>query len=207
MQWGIAELINRPDVMNKVRKEIKSVVGNKLVEESDIVSLPYLQAVVKETLRLYPSVPISTRECRETCKIKGFDIPKKTMVAINIYAIMRDPELWENPNEFNPERFLLVDSDCDSDDHERFRYVPFGSGRRRCPGSMLATSLLNVSIAALVQCFDFKPVGDNEKYEYKINMEIEPGMSLARAHPLRVLPILHFTHPFAAAAAAASSSA
>ena len=107
MQWTIAELMNNPEVFNKVREEIKSVVGTRLVEESDIPSLPYLRAVVKETLRLYPPGPIAPRECRQSCKIKGFDVPQKTMVIVNLYAIMRDPDLWDNPNEFRPERFLV----------------------------------------------------------------------------------------------------
>ncbi|PON86266.1 Cytochrome P450, E-class, group I [Trema orientale] len=196
MQWAIAELINRPEVFNKVRNEIDSVVGGRLVEESDIPSLPYLQAVIKETLRLYPSVPVSTRQCRETCKIKGFDIPEKTMVAINLYAIMRDPELWDDPAEFRPERFLSVYETKG----QNLSYVPFGSGRRRCPGSTLASSLLNISVAAMVQCFDWK-VGDHHEDgddgdDRKVNMEVGAGMSLGRAHPLRCLPIAHFT-PFA----------
>ena len=194
MQWAIAELINRPDVFDKVRDEIKSVVGSRLVEESDIPNLPYLQAVVKETLRLYPSVPVSTRECRETCKIKGFDIPEKTMVAINLYSIMRDPELWDDPTEFRPERFLSVSSN--EKKGQNFNYVPFGSGRRRCPGSMLASGLLNISVAALVQCFDWKVCEDGDDGANKVNMEVGAGMSLGRAHPLRCLPIVHFT-PFA----------
>ena len=97
MQWTIAELINHPYVFNKVREEIKFVVGStRLVEESDVQSLPYLQAVVKEALRLHPSVPVVIRECREACKIKEFDIPEKTMVAINVYTIMRDGKTWDS---------------------------------------------------------------------------------------------------------------
>ncbi|KAL6125153.1 hypothetical protein ACLB2K_073213 [Fragaria x ananassa] len=198
MQWGVAELINHPDIFNKVREEMKTVVGSRLVEESDVANLPYLQAVIKETLRLHPPVPLSTRESRETCKIKEFDIPEKTSVAINQYAIMRDPELWDNPDEFRPDRFLVSskekhESELDQNESKghNFQYVPFGSGRRRCPGSNLATILLNSSIAAMVQCFDWK-VGEGGK----VNMEVGGGMSLPMAHPLIVLPVNHF-NPFA----------
>ena len=103
MQWAIAELINHPIVFNKVREQIESIVGKtRLVEESDIPNLPYLQAVVKETLRLYPPGPVTTRECCQNCKINGYDMPEKIAVAINIYAIMRDPDSWDDPNEFRP---------------------------------------------------------------------------------------------------------
>ncbi|KAM3686240.1 hypothetical protein ACJW31_11G183000 [Castanea mollissima] len=106
--WTITELINHPFVFNKVREEINSVVGStRLVDESDVENLPYLQAVVKETLRLYPPLPVTTRKCRQNCEIGGFEIPQETVVLINLYVIMRDPELWNNPNEFQPERFLV----------------------------------------------------------------------------------------------------
>ncbi|CAL9003874.1 unnamed protein product [Prunus brigantina] len=199
MQWAVAELINHPDIFNKLRVEIKSVVGSRLVEESDVGNLPYLQAVIKETLRLHPPVPLSTRESRQACKIKEFDIPEKTAVAINQYAIMRDPELWDNPDDFRPERFLSPEEKADGEMNQKetrgqnFQYVPFGSGRRRCPGSNLATILLNTSIAAMVQCFDWK-VGDGN--EGKVNMQVGAGMSLPMAHPLILLPVDHF-NPFA----------
>ncbi|KDP43436.1 hypothetical protein JCGZ_16723 [Jatropha curcas] len=107
MQWIMAELINHPKVFKKLREEIESVTGtNRSVHESDIPNLHYLQAVVKETLRLYPLAPLMPRECSEDCKIGGFNIPKETAVLINAYSIMRDPEIWENPSKFYPERFL-----------------------------------------------------------------------------------------------------
>ena len=106
--WTITELINHPSIFNKVREEINSVVGStRLVDESNVKNLPYLQAVVKKTLRLYPPLPMTTRKCRQSCKIGGFEIPQETMVLINLYGIMRYPNLWNNPNEFQPERFLV----------------------------------------------------------------------------------------------------
>jgi cytochrome P450 len=117
MQWTLVELINHPNIFNKVREEIKSLVGSvRLVEESDVSSLPYLQAVVKEALRLHPPLPVIVRECREACKIKDFEIPKKTMLAINVYAIMRDANIWDYPNDFRPERFLISSKDKDGMD-------------------------------------------------------------------------------------------
>ncbi|KAK2637063.1 hypothetical protein Ddye_031855 [Dipteronia dyeriana] len=189
MQWTIAELLNHPDAFKKVRQEIESVVGrNRLVEETDIPSLPYLQAVVKEALRLYPPGPVTTRECRQNCRIKGFDIPEKTAVAINLYAIMRDPDAWENPDEFRPERFLIPSRD--HQEQKLFNFVPFGGGRRGCPGSMLAFAVMNTVIAAMVQCFDWYVNG-------KIDMQPGSGMSMSMVQPLLCKPVVHF-NPFAA---------
>uniref|UniRef100_A0A5B7BNF6 Uncharacterized protein n=1 Tax=Davidia involucrata TaxID=16924 RepID=A0A5B7BNF6_DAVIN len=207
MQWTIAELINHPHVFKKVREEIESVVGkSRLVEESDIPSLPYLQAVVKETLRLYPAGPVTTRECRKHCKIQGFDIPEKTAVAINLYAIMRDPELWDEPDEFRPERFMVSSKEKERLDHRNeakgqdFNFVPFGAGRRGCPGTLLAFSLMNSAVAAMVQCINWKvgrdEDGDGDGDGAKVDMQAGIGMSLGMAHPLVLLPVVHF-NPFA----------
>ncbi|KAJ9158738.1 hypothetical protein P3X46_024295 [Hevea brasiliensis] len=194
MQWIMAELINHPKVFSKLREEIESVVGtNRLVEESDIPNLHYLQAVVKETMRLHPLVPAIPRECREDCKIEGYDIPKETVVWINVYSIMRDPKLWNNPNEFCPERFLQEHENQKEIKRQNFSFLPFGGGRRMCPGSHLAFSLINITIASMIQCFDWKAVGDGGK----VNMEAKSGFSLCLAHPLLCFPVIHY-HPFAA---------
>jgi hypothetical protein len=106
---------------------------------------PTYKAVVKEALRLHPPLPVIVRECREACKIKDFDIPKKTMLAINVYAIMRDAKIWDYPNDFRPERFLISSKDKDG-----MEYIPFGAGRRRCPGSRLALNLIHTIVAAMM---------------------------------------------------------
>jgi cytochrome P450 len=203
MQWAIAEIINHPCVFQKVREEIESVVGKaRLVEESDIPNLPYLQAVVKETLRLYPPAPVTIRECRQSCKINGFDIPEKTLVAINLYAIMRDKDSWDDPDKFLPERFLVSFKDQEKLDQyqgevsgKKFNFVPFGAGRRGCPGTTLAFSLMNTAVASLVQCFDWVVDGDGGK----VDMQSGQGMSLRMVHPLIARPVVHFT-PFVASA-------
>ncbi|KAG6606868.1 Cytochrome P450 705A5, partial [Cucurbita argyrosperma subsp. sororia] len=206
MQWTIAELINHPNVFRKVRQEIEYVVGSRLVEETDIVNLPYMQAVVKECLRLYPAVPVARRACRETCKVNGYDIPKDIMVAVDLFAIMRDPNLWENPDEFRPERFYNANPNKDEGDQgmkhiqyeikgQNFSFVPFGGGRRGCPGSLLAYNTINRTVAALVQCFDWK-VGKDGNGE-KVNMEIGTGISLPMAHAFICVPVSHST-PFVA---------
>ncbi|KAB1224980.1 hypothetical protein CJ030_MR1G013964 [Morella rubra] len=192
--WTLAELINHPNAFNKLREEIESVVGGtRLVEDSDVISLPYLQAVVKEGLRLHPPLPVTTRSSRQDCKIDGFDIPKETMIFINLYAIMRDPNTWENPNEFWPERFLISSSKEQENVEEAFNFLPFGAGRRACAGGKLGLTILHRTVAAMVQCFDWKVGGDQDA---KVNMEVAKGVFMHVAHPLLCLPVVHFD-PFA----------
>ncbi|XP_042957914.1 cytochrome P450 705A5-like [Carya illinoinensis] len=214
LQWTMSELINHPQMFKKLRDEIVSVVGTgtRLVEEMDVPNLPYLQAVVKETLRLYPPIGVTARECREDCKIKGYHVSQNTMLAINLYSIMRDPEVWDNPNEFRPERFLVSNNSKllhdKNQNHENeltgrqslIDYVPFGGGRRGCPGSILAYSTINQTIAAIVQCFDWKVGGggDHDLEQPKVDMEVEnSGFGLCKAQSLVCLPLVHF-NPFAA---------
>ncbi|KAL5549774.1 hypothetical protein UlMin_005005 [Ulmus minor] len=196
MQWTIVELINHPYVLNKLRNEINSIVGSKrLIEDSDVPNLPYLQVIIKETLRLYPGVPLVSRKCRQNCKIQDFDVPKETKVMVNVHAIMRDPEIWENPNEFWLERFLDYSKEQSEaiKEHMDFGFVPFGGGKRRFPGSSLALLLLHATIRAMVQCFDWKLVGDEVN---KVNMQTGQSTGLPMAHPLvlvlvvRLIPIV-----------------
>uniref|UniRef100_A0A1J3GGP1 Cytochrome P450 705A5 n=1 Tax=Noccaea caerulescens TaxID=107243 RepID=A0A1J3GGP1_NOCCA len=167
-QWTMAEIINNPDVLERMREEIDYVVGkSRLIQETDIANLPYLQAVVKEGLRLHPPSPFVTRTFQERCEVKGFYIPEKTALVINSYALMRDPDSWEDPNEFKPERFL--GSSVTEQEEERreqaLKYLPFGSGRRGCPGVNLAYIFVGTAIGVMVQCFDWRIKGD------KVNME------------------------------------
>lgn len=201
MQWAVAELIKHPNVFKKVRAEIDTVVGNsRLVEESDIPNLPYFQAVMKEILRLHPTATIITRQSREHCKIQGYEIPKNTSVLINLYAVMRDPKVWDDPNEFKPERFVVSREKEGSLSKEKeiegrlSNFFTFGGGRRRCVGMMLSYSIMNATIAAMVQCFDWKTCGTEKEAE--IDMRVGKGMMHQLAHPLICIPIVRF-NPFA----------
>ncbi|WVZ01038.1 hypothetical protein V8G54_027107 [Vigna mungo] len=126
-------------------------LADRLVEESDLVNLPYLQAIVKETLRIHPTGPLIVRESSESCNIWGYEIPPKTQ--------FRDPNHWENPLEFRPER------------GQYFHLIPFGSGRRGCPGTSLALQVVQTNLAAMIQCFQWKVKGENET----VDMEEKPG--------------------------------
>ncbi|XP_058106528.1 cytochrome P450 93A3-like [Magnolia sinica] len=191
-EWAFAELINHPDIFKKLKVEIDSVVGKtRLVEESDVPNLPYLQAIVKETLRLHPTGPLIYRECSEDCKIGGYDVPANTQVIINVWAIGRDPEHWVDPLEFRPERFMPSE-ERDRSHHvdvrgQHFHFLPFGSGRRGCPGTTLALQVVQITLASMIQCFDWTVGISGESAT--VDMTEGPGMTLPRAHPLVCVPV------------------
>ncbi|CAA7049818.1 unnamed protein product [Microthlaspi erraticum] len=181
MRWTMAELINNPKILERLRGEIDSVVGKtRLVEETDLPKLPYLQAVIKEFLRLHPAVPLLPRDVVQGCKVGGFYVPESTSLVINVYAMMRDHDSWKDPDDFKLERFL----EKEEEKREKLmKFLPFGSGRRGCPGSNLSHILVGIAIGVMVQCFDWKIEGE------KVNMEEASGrVFLAMAHPLECTP-------------------
>uniref|UniRef100_A0A0D3CI57 Cytochrome P450 n=2 Tax=Brassica oleracea var. oleracea TaxID=109376 RepID=A0A0D3CI57_BRAOL len=183
IQWTMARIINNPKVIERLREEMDSVVGkSRLIQETDLPNLPYLQAVVKEGLRMYPTVPLFGRRLQEGCKMGGFYVAEKTTLVINGYAIMRDPNHWDDPDEFKPERFLGEQGDEIRE--QVLKYLSFGSGWRGCPGSNLAYIFLGTAIGMMIQCFDWRIKGA------KVNMEETlSGMVLTMAHPLKCIPV------------------
>jgi flavonoid 3'-monooxygenase len=133
IEWALAELLRHPQFAKKAREELDDVVGlERVVNESDIPRLKYLQAIVKETFRLHPPVTLLLpHENIECCEVGGYHIPPKTRLYVNVWAIHRDPSIYVNPLEFNPERFVGSNVDLKGKD---FQLLPFGSGRRVCPG-------------------------------------------------------------------------
>ncbi|GMN54830.1 hypothetical protein TIFTF001_023948 [Ficus carica] len=196
MEWALSELMTHPNAMSKARQEVDKIIGsNKLVQESDIPNLPYIQAVVKETLRLHPGGPFIARESSEDCTINGYHVPANTRLFLNTWAINRDPRHWENPHEFLPERFLGEDGNLKSDLDVRgqhFQLLPFGSGRRGCPGVNLALLVVPTTVAALVHCFDWKVGEDGNGV---VDMEEGFGLSLPKAKPLICFPAVRL-NPF-----------
>ncbi|KAL5975998.1 hypothetical protein ACLOJK_020328 [Asimina triloba] len=193
MQWALAELLNHPDIFRKAREEIDSVVGtNRLVQESDVPSLRYIQAVVKETLRLHPPAPLDLRLCRQDCTVAGFHIPQNTKLLVNAWSLGRDPEHWENPLEFQPERFLDSNGACQNTvdvKGQHFQLLPFGSGRRMCPGMPLALPLMQVTIASVVQCFDWMASEKHPNSTATMALKEKAGFTLRMAQPLRRVPV------------------
>ena len=186
LEWAMAELLHNPEKLLKARVELLQTIGkDKQVKESDISRLPYLQAVVKETFRLHPAVPfLLPRRVEEDTDIEGFTVPKNAQVLVNAWAIGRDPNTWENPNSFVPERFLGLDMDVKG---QNFELIPFGAGRRICPGLPLAIRMVHLMLASLIHSYDWK-LQDGVTPE-NMNMEERYGISLQKAQPLQALPV------------------
>ncbi|KAL6660574.1 hypothetical protein ACP70R_001609 [Stipagrostis hirtigluma subsp. patula] len=176
-EWAMALLLNHPDILEKAQKEIDGHVGGgRLLDRNDLPHLPYLQCIINETLRLYPTAPMLVpHESSTDCKIHGYDVQAGTMLLVNAYAIQRDAMTWEEPNEFRPERF-------EHGRAERKFMIPFGMGRRKCPGENLAMRTLGLVLGALLQCFDWSRVEDGG-----IDMTQGSGTIMSKALPLQAL--------------------
>ncbi|XP_010257379.1 PREDICTED: cytochrome P450 93A2-like [Nelumbo nucifera] len=192
IEWAMSELINNPSVLEKAREEMDLVVGkSRLVEESDIPNLPYLQAIVKETLRLHPGAPLVLRASTRDCKLLGYDIPGNARTLVNVWAIGRDPKYWDNPLQFQPERFMMIEDGKNKSSQidvrgQHYQFLPFGSGRRICPGLTLGLQTVQMGLASMIQCFEWK-VGDGK--HAKVDMEESASLTLPRAHHLICVPV------------------
>ncbi|CAA3031596.1 licodione synthase-like [Olea europaea var. sylvestris] len=189
IEWALAELINHPSVLKKAQEEIEEVVGShRLVQESDASNLPYIQAIIKETFRLHPPIPMLARKSTTDCEIKGYTIPAGTLLFVNIWSIGRNRKYWDNPLEFRPERFLEPSKDSNEDTidvkGQHFELLPFGTGRRGCPGMLLALQEVHTVLAAMVQCFDWKLPPSDGDHLGGVDMSERPGLTAPRAHDL-----------------------
>ncbi|MCD7445972.1 hypothetical protein HAX54_024676 [Datura stramonium] len=185
VEWALTELMCHPQAMAKVKSEISQVIGpNKKFEERDIDSLPYMQAVLKESLRLHPPLPfLIPRKAIQDTKFMGHDVPKGTQVLVNVWAIGRDPECWDDPFEFKPERFLESKVDVKGQNYE---LIPFGAGRRMCVGLPLGHRMLHFAFGSLLHEFDWDlPHNVSPK---SINMEESMGITARKKQPLKVIP-------------------
>lgn len=171
LDWAMAELIKNPKVLEKAQKEVRRVFEKKgNVDESCIHELVYLKAVIKETLRLHPSIPLSfPRQSSEKCVINGFEIPAKTRVLLNAWAIGRDPEYWDEAEMFLPERFL--DSSVNFSG-TNMQFVPFGAGRRICPGISFGLAHIELPLAQLLYHFDWNVPNGKKNEDLDITEEL-----------------------------------
>ncbi|KAH6785998.1 hypothetical protein C2S51_038453 [Perilla frutescens var. frutescens] len=179
--WTMTALIKAPNVMEKLQSEIRNLVGGKgKIDEDDLAKLPYLKAVINEAMRLYPPAPLLVpRETIERCSLEGYEIQPKTVVYVNAWAIARDPEYWENPDAFVPERFLNSNIDIKGQD---FGVIPFGSGRRMCPGMCMGLANVELTVANLLYSFDWElPLGIRAE---DIDTDALPGITMHKKNPL-----------------------
>nr|A0A0C5Q4Y6.1 RecName: Full=Ferruginol synthase 1; Short=RoFS1; AltName: Full=11-oxomiltiradiene synthase; AltName: Full=Cytochrome P450 76AH22; AltName: Full=Ferruginol monooxygenase; Short=11-hydroxyferruginol synthase; AltName: Full=Miltiradiene oxidase [Salvia rosmarinus]AJQ30187.1 ferruginol synthase [Salvia rosmarinus] len=184
IEWIMWELLANPEKMAKMKAELKSVMGEeKVVDESQMPRLPYLQAVVKESMRLHPPGPLLLpRKAESDQVVNGYLIPKGAQVLINAWAIGRDHSIWKNPDSFEPERFLDQKIDFKGTDYE---LIPFGSGRRVCPGMPLANRILHTVTATLVHNFDWKLERPEASDAHR---GVLFGFAVRRAVPLKIVP-------------------
>ncbi|XP_010542699.1 PREDICTED: trans-cinnamate 4-monooxygenase [Tarenaya hassleriana] len=158
IEWGIAELVNHPEIQTKLRNELDTVLGHGVqITEPDIHKLPYLQAVIKETLRYRMAIPLLVPHMNlHEGKLGGYDVPAESKILVNAWFLANNPNNWKKPDEFRPERFLEEESNVEANGND-FRYIPFGVGRRSCPGIILALPILGITIGRLVQNFELLP--------------------------------------------------
>ncbi|XP_059068600.1 cytochrome P450 750A1-like [Cryptomeria japonica] len=184
LEWMMSSLIQYPDVLKKLQAELEAIVGREReIQESDLKGMEYLLSVVNETLRLYPAVPLLIpHRSTEDSTIDRYSIPKKSGDFVNSWALGRDPIVWKDPLEFKPERFMGKDIDFIKG-KEYFDVVPFGVGRRACPGISMSFATMNFTIAQLVHCFDWRVEGELDINECN-------GAFLPRKHDILVFPSL-----------------
>ncbi|XP_071732310.1 cytochrome P450 76T24-like [Rutidosis leptorrhynchoides] len=186
LEWAMTELIRNPKKMETARLELIKVMKNntKLILEDDIPQLRYLQAVIKETFRLHPPAPfLIPHEATRDVEVQGFIVPKNAQILCNVWAIGRDPKVWSDPETFMPERFLEVEIDYRGQD---FELIPFGSGRRMCPGLNIANRMLHVMLGTLIYKFNWKLEGNMRAED--MNMDDKFGLTCPRSEPLIAVP-------------------
>lgn len=183
LTWTLSLLLNHPNALRRVRAELDAQVGpGRQVDEADVKSLPYLRAVVKETMRAHPSLPLSApREAAADCHVAGYRVPAGTRLIVNLWKIHRDPRVWADPDEFRPERFLGDNKEGMGYKGTGFEYMPFGAGRRVCPGIGFALSVVHLTLARLVHGFEVETVDGGP-----VDMTESPGLACAKATPLEV---------------------
>ncbi|KAJ3699919.1 hypothetical protein LUZ61_003624 [Rhynchospora tenuis] len=191
IDWAMSELIKKPDIMKKLQEEVRRIVKHgDMVTSEDLNKMDYLKAVIKETLRLHPPLPLLLpRESMAECKINGFTIPKGTKVIINAWAIGREAKSWEAPEEFMPERFIGSQVDYKGNN---FQLIPFGAGRRICPGILFATATAELALANMVHHFDWELPSEMTREEF--DMSDSPGFSVHRKNELELVVKMFTPH-------------
>ncbi|KAF2302122.1 hypothetical protein GH714_032892 [Hevea brasiliensis] len=179
LEWAMSNLLNNPQVLEKAKKELDFEIGQEsLMDESDVSKLPYLQSIILETLRLHPAGPLLLPHLsRSDCTIQGYDVPSNTIVFVNAWAIHRDPQLWDDAGKFKPERFEGAQGEPYNS-----KFLPFGLGRRACPGMGLANRVIGFTLGCMIQCFEWMRVNAQE-----VDMTEGIGLTMPKAKPLEAM--------------------
>ncbi|CAL1353964.1 unnamed protein product [Linum trigynum] len=189
--WIMSEIVRNPSVMKRVQDEVRRVFdtrGEDVDEETAIQDLHFLKCCIKEAMRLHPPVGLIVRESRESCKISGYDIPSNTIVGINAWATCRDPRYWSDSERFVPERFLH-EKNVSYVETDRFEFIPFGAGRRSCPGASFAMANIELPVAKLLYHFDWELPGGKRNQD--LDMAESFGVAVRRKTDLVLVPITH----------------
>jgi fraxetin 5-hydroxylase len=183
LSWALSLLINNPDTLKKAQEEVDFHVGKeRKVEESDVSKLVYLHSILKETLRLRPSFPLNVpHEATEDMTIGGYDVPAGTLVMFNLWKMHRDPRIWKDPEVFRPDRFLNDNAGIDLKG-QHYELIPFGAGRRMCPGVTMALQIVHFAIARFLQGFDVVTPSGNP-----VDMTMSKNLTGAKPTPVEVL--------------------
>ncbi|KAG6626438.1 hypothetical protein I3843_15G042900 [Carya illinoinensis] len=182
MEWAMSLLLNNPELLKKAQAEIDNRLGHdRLLDESDLAKLPYLRCIINETLCMYPAAPLLVpHESSEDCQVGGFHVPRGTTLLVNLWGMQYDPSIWEDPTNFKPERFEGFEG---MKDHEfKFRFMPFGSGRRSCPGEGLAMRVVGSAVGSLIKCFEWQRIGDE-----MVDMDEVVRLTMSKARPLHAI--------------------
>jgi len=185
-EWAMAELLRNPTIMAKAKKELAEAIGaERSIREQDVAKLPYLEAIIKETMRLHPTAPFLLPHRAVTdVQVCGYTIPKHTQILVNAWSMARDTSYWIEPEKFIPERFLGSEVDFVG---RHFAFIPFGAGRRICPGLVLAVRMLNLVLANLLHHFDWKL--PNGMVPEELDMQDTFGVTLQKVVPLVAIPL------------------
>ncbi|KAA8521982.1 hypothetical protein F0562_012704 [Nyssa sinensis] len=179
-EWTMAKLMKNPESMEKVRDELTREIKQESPKESHLPQLPYLQACVKETLRLHPPVPfLLPHRALNSCKVMNYTIPKNAQVLVNVWAIGRDPVIWEEPLKFKPERFLNSTLDLKGND---FQFIPFSARRQICPSLSMAAKQVSLVLSSLIHHFEWSLAHGNDPNELDMNEKF--GVTLHKEQPL-----------------------
>ena len=170
-------LLNHPHILHKARAEVDQHIGQaRLIQETDLPKLKYLQNIVNETLRLFPTTPLFIlHESSKDCTIGGYNIPQGTMLLVNTWAIHRDEKVWDDPTSFRPERFERPVG-------EGYNYIPFGMGKRQNPGSGLANRVVGIALGALIQCYEWERISKK-----LVDLNEAKGLIMTKNKPLEVM--------------------